>query len=249
LYGALEMLQPDEGMGPRVSVDTILLAHFIRFPARARVMELGCAHGAISLILALREKLRGGENFQPFQPIDAIDINPELIEMAAQNAEINGLSDRVLFGVADLREHRRLYQSESYDVVVMNPPYDEPGKCRPSRGKAMASAKHGDNCNLSDVVSAAKYLLRNGGKFFLVIRAKRLGELISLLSERNVRAKKIRSVHPRPDRDASVVLVEAARASGEGLAVEPPLFICGPDGEYTEDLLNAYRLEGGTCLS
>jgi tRNA1(Val) A37 N6-methylase TrmN6 len=156
---------------------------------------------------------------------------------------LNGLAERVLFSVADLREHRRDYAAESYDAVVMNPPYDEPGSSRPSPDAAMAAAMHGEQCELSDVVACAKYLLRNGGKFFLVMRAKRLGELFCLLHRHNVKPKRMRAVHPKPDRAASVVLVEAKRASGDGVTVEPPLFIYGADGNYTDELLAAYRLE------
>jgi tRNA1(Val) A37 N6-methylase TrmN6 len=106
----------------------------------------------------------------------------------------------------------------------------------------MASALHGASCGLADVVGAARYLLDNRGKFFLVMRAKRTAELFSLLSQYNVRPKRLRAVHPRPGKAASVVLVEAIRASGDGLVIEPPLFILGSDGKYTEDLLEAYRL-------
>jgi tRNA1(Val) A37 N6-methylase TrmN6 len=144
-----------------------------------------------------------------------------------------------------LREHKKNFAPESFDAVVMNPPYDEPGRSRPSPDRALAAAMHGTECTLSDVVSCAKYLLKNGGKFFLVMRAKRVGELFHLLSERNIRPKRFRAVHPKPGSPASVALVEAVRASGDGLIIEPPLFICGPGGEYTDELLAAYRLDGG----
>ncbi|MDR1483005.1 MAG: methyltransferase domain-containing protein [Synergistaceae bacterium] len=240
LYGALKMRQPEEGTGPRVNVDTILLADYARFTVRARALEMGCAHGAISLILAKRRL--ASAKFADFPPIDGIDINPELIGMARENAVLNGLSEHVSFAVADLREHRSLYRAETYDAVIMNPPYDEPGRSRRSANDSVAAAMHGDLCTLRDVVAAAKYLLRNSGKFFLVIRAKRLGELSFILHEHNVKIKRMRAVHPKSDRAASVVLVEAVRASGDGVTVEPPLFICGEDGKYTRSLLDAYRL-------
>jgi tRNA1(Val) A37 N6-methylase TrmN6 len=174
---------------------------------------------------------------------DGIDINPSLVELALRNARLNGVDERVSFSVADLRGHRRDFAAESYDAVVMNPPYDEPGSSRPSPDAGMAAAMHGEQCTLDDVVACAKYLLRNGGKFFLVMRAKRLGELFCLLHWHNVKPKRMRAVHPKPDRAASVVLVEAKRASGDGVSVEPPLFIYGADGNYTGELLAAYRLE------
>jgi tRNA1(Val) A37 N6-methylase TrmN6 len=241
LYGEIKLHQPPAGRGPRVSVDTVLLAHFARVKGGARVMELGCAHGAVSLIMARRA---------PRAVFEGIDINPPLVGLALRNAKLNGVEERVFFSVSDLREHRRYFAAESYDAVVMNPPYDEPGSSRPSPDADMATAMHGGQCTLADAVACAKYLLRNKGKFFLVMRAKRLGELFCLLHKHNVKPKRMRAVHPKPDRDASVVLVEAARASGDGLAVEPPLFIYGADGNYTEELLAAYRLEEpGQCRS
>ena len=235
LYGRLKMFQPLEGRGPRVRVDTVLLAHYAVIKPRSRVLEMGCANGAISMILARR---RPGARFEAF------DINPELVGMAVKNAELNGLSGAISFFVSDLREYRRDFAAVTYDAVVMNPPYDEPGTSRPSPDRTMAGALHGTSCALSDVVACAKYLLRNGGKFFLVMRAKRLGELFGLLQSYNIKPKRCRAVHPKPDRQASVVLIEAVRASGDGIIVQPPLYICGSDGEYTDDLLEAYRLPG-----
>jgi tRNA1(Val) A37 N6-methylase TrmN6 len=264
LFGALKILQPDESAGPRVNVDTILLAHFARFPGRARAIELGCAQGTIALIIAMRRKLSRNGLAEPEKhpvanastssrenkatPIDAIDINPALIDLAQKNAELNELSGEVNFFVSDLREHRNNFRAGVYDAVVMNPPYDELHRSRPSPDDAIAAALHGASCDLPEIVTAAKYLLNNGGKFFLVMRAKRAAELFSLLRDHNLRPKRVRAVHPKPDREASVVLVEAVRASGDGLVIEPPLFICGPDGQYTESLLEFYNLGAGKCL-
>ncbi|MDR1965182.1 MAG: methyltransferase [Synergistaceae bacterium] len=236
LYGRVRMYQPTAKRGPRVSVDTVLLAHFARVRRGDRVIEMGCAHGAITLIMAKRNDRARFEGF---------DINPELIDMARENALLNGLGGRVSFFASDLREHKKNFAPESYDAVVMNPPYDDPGTSRPSPDEAMASARHGRTCALSDVVACAKYLLRNGGRFASMMRANRMGDLFRLLYEHNVRPKKIRAVHPKPDRPASIVLVEAVRASGDGVTVEPPLFICGSDGGYTKELLEAYSMPEG----
>lgn len=246
LYGALKMYQPAEGDGPRVNVDTILLSHFARVSLRSKVLEMGCAQGAISLILAKRRSLEAaGRNDMP--TIEGIDIQESLIDLAKKNAALNDLDGQVDFYVRDLRNFRADYETGTFDVVIMNPPYDEQGRSRPSPSDAMASAMHGSDCTLSEVVAASRYLLKNGGKLFLVIRAKRIGELFTLLSEANVRPKRMRTVHPKPNREASVVLIEAVRASGEGLTVEPPLFICGDDGTYTGELLAAYKLRAESC--
>jgi len=51
-------------------------------------------------------------------------------------------------------------------------------------------------------------------------------------------------VHPRPGAPSNLLLLECARGGGEGLTVEPPLFVLGADGRYTEELLSAYEPSG-----
>ena len=89
LYGKLKMRQPL--CGPRISVDTVLLAWFARLRQGDRVIELGTASGGVSLILAKR--------WPTVSFITGIDIQEELVKMARENAEINGLADRVTFEV------------------------------------------------------------------------------------------------------------------------------------------------------
>ena len=54
LNGILHILQPEANKGLRVNVDTILLADFAKPAKREKILDIGCAHGAISLILAKR---------------------------------------------------------------------------------------------------------------------------------------------------------------------------------------------------
>jgi tRNA1(Val) A37 N6-methylase TrmN6 len=76
----------------------------------------------------------------------------------------------------------------------------------------------------------------------MVFRAGRIAELLSLLSRERIEPKRVRPVYPAPGREASVVLVQAARSAGKGATLEPPLFIQDEKGEYTGDLLAAYRI-------
>lgn len=232
LSGVLEIIQPDTKDGPRVNVDTILLANFARPKQRERVLEIGCAHGAVSLILAKRG-----------YSITGIDIQPHLIEMARHNAEINGLSDKTEFITMDITKCRENWEAQHFNRIIVNPPYDDPGSCRVSPSKALATANHGTQCTLRDMITSIKYLLNNRGYLDIVIRANRLGELFGLMNEFNIAPKKLKTVHPAPGRPASVVLVEGLKAAGHGITVAPPLFIKDEHGNETEELLKAYRIE------
>ncbi|MDO9508138.1 MAG: methyltransferase [Thermovirgaceae bacterium] len=236
LYGELLLDQPVDG--PRVSVDTVLLSSYVKVRGGEKVIELGSAHGAISLLLARRF---------PSAVIEGLEIQPGLVALARKNAAGNGLHERVSFREGDLRRIREIYPAQSFSAVVVNPPYDEAASSRHSPRESEAVARHGTQCTLEDVIRAAKYLLANRGKLFLVLRAKRTAELMSILSREHVEPKRIRPVYPSPGREASVILVQAARAAGKGVILESPLYIQDSCGKYTEELLKAYTTGAPQC--
>lgn len=236
LNGALKIEQPDENEGLRVNLDTVLLADFCKPRRNEHILELGCAHGAISLILAFKGL-----------DVTGLDISPHLVEMAVRNAAYNGLCDRAKFIVGDLRNHRKIWDAQSFDRIVVNPPYDAPENSKVSPSDAMAAALQGTECTLEDVAAAAKYLLKNKGTLEMVIRANRFCELISLLDKYNIAPKAVRPVYAKPGADAFIVLVRAMRAAGVGVRLLPPLFVKDGDGNDTAELLNAYIPGENTC--
>ncbi|HCA41239.1 MAG TPA: methyltransferase [Aminobacterium sp.] len=235
LYGALKAWQPVDG--PRVTVDTILLASFAQARRRDNLIELGSATGVISLLLALRlpQSVR----------IEGLEIQKELVDLAKRNALENELEERVHFSLGDLREVKKMYAPQSFDVVVTNPPYDEPARSRWTKSFSDATARQGLYCSLLDLVRASRFLLKNRGHLYMIFRAQRAAELLWSLTQNNILPKRIRLVHPRPDKKASMILVDAVRSAGTGVTIEPPLFIYDEQGHFTPDLLAAYRLPEG----
>lgn len=236
LKGALKIIQPREKEGPRVNLDTILLAHFTRPKKRERILEIGCAHGAVSLILAKR-------GFS----VEGVDIQPHLVKMASENAKYNGLSETARFRTGDIRRHRELWEAQSFCRIVVNPPYFSPKSGSLSPSKAIATAMNGSECSLEDVVSACRFLLKNKGYLDIVIHAARAAELLALLDKYGIAPKVMLPVYPGPGKEASVVLLEAVRGSSHGLRIRAPLFVLDEEGNETDSLLEAYRLGGAPC--
>src|SRR6185295_20044231 len=81
----------------------------------------------------------------PGVELTAVEIDARLCALVAENAERNGLGDRVSVVNADVtapgKSHRAAgLLSESYDQVIANPPFHAEGKVRaaPDRGRAKA---------------------------------------------------------------------------------------------------------------
>jgi tRNA1Val (adenine37-N6)-methyltransferase len=224
LGGRLTLIQPMRGY--RFSVEAILLGNFARANSRDRVLELGAGCGVISIMIAAIQRPR---------EVVAIEIQPQLAEMIARNAALNGLTSvRAL--CADLRA-RKIPEVDlnSFDLVVANPPYraSSTGRENPDHGRRMARGE--SSASLDDFVAAASRYVRNRGRIAFVLTARRTAELISTMRSRKLEPKRLRFVHPRIGMPASVVMIEARAGGGVEAAIESPLILYERPGIYSEE--------------
>lgn len=232
MHGFLNMEQP--AVGPRVNMDTILLAGFSRIKKNEKVLELGCAHGAVSLIMAKRT---------PQASFRGIDIQLSLIEMARRNAELNGLVQNTAFDVCDLRKIKNTFLHQSLDVVTVNPPYEDPGCGRKSHIETNRIARQGEFCTFEDVCRASHFVLKSGGRLYMVMRALRMAETFETLRRHHLEPRTLRTVHSTQKHNAAIFLLEARRDGGAALTVQPPLIVYDGAHEYTGELKKFYEPE------
>lgn len=210
----LKIDQPREGY--RFSVDSLLLADFCRLHKRDRVLDLGTGCGVIALVLARRF---------PSVMVTGIELQEELAGFAGKNILENNLDGRVRVICGDINSLDTLVSAQSMDHVVSNPPYRRPVSGRLCMNSMEALARHEILTDIDRVVHAARYCLRPGGRFSVVFPAERSAGLVSVLVSNRLEPKRIRMVHPAPDSEARMCLVEACRDGGEEVHVLPPLFL------------------------
>ncbi len=232
LYGRLRLIQPVNGQ--RVNLDTILLSAWVKFRSgHTKFLEAGCATGAVSLLLAMR--------FRNIH-ITGIDIQSDLVEMAKTNAENNALSDRVSFIAGDLRD-KNILARESFDVLVMNPPYESQSRGRVSPDASRSVSRHELTCSPDDVGELGCRVLKSRGRIFSVFTSSRMDTFINAMTSHRLTPKRIRFVYPDQNHDSGIFLLECIKDGGEGMCVLPPLYVRGIDGEYTPEVLRAYDLQ------
>lgn len=206
--------QPEDGY--RFSIDSLLLAAFARDPG-PRVLDLGCGCGVVGLGMLLDS---------PGIHVTGLDANPELLECAGANAERLGVRGRFEPLACDVKAVRevRPFKPESYDAVVMNPPYRDPGRGRtPTDGRLEARFEAG--ARLEDFIGAAAYGLKNKRRIYAVFLPERLAALFRVLNHAALEPKRLLLVHGAADERAKIALVEARKNGGPGLQAEPPLIL------------------------
>ena len=102
------------------TTDSVFLAHFPHLANKARVLELGCGTGAVSFYLAARGAAE----------VTGLDVNPRMVELFNRSAEANGIESRVRAVEWDIKEIKSFCPTESFDLVVANPPYRNSGRER-----------------------------------------------------------------------------------------------------------------------
>ena len=216
----------------RLGTDCVLLADFVPVSSARRGIDLGCASGAIALLLLSRtERLH----------MTGLEILPEAARLARENMARNGLTERSCIVAGDIRRHRELFKTGSFDLVVANPPYFPVGSGPQPADKARAAARGETDCTLEELCAAAAYLCRTGGSFCLVHRPERLAEVFCAMSAAGLEPKRLRLVCARPGAAPSLVLIEGRRGGRPGLRVEPDLVLCDGGGAESAEFKRIYH--------
>jgi tRNA1Val (adenine37-N6)-methyltransferase len=175
------------------------------------------------------------------QEIVGIEIQEQLATLARQNVAMNHLEDRIRILHGDLKHVAQHFQSGEFDVICSNPPYRKLGAGRLNPRNEQAIARHEIHCQLGDLLAACKYLVKPGGKVFLIYLPERLGELINQMQQYRIEPKRLRCVHSYQTSPASLMLVEAHRDAAPGLTIQPPLILYARKNEYSDEAKRILR--------
>ena len=115
LAGRVRLRQPRHGY--RVAIDPVLLAAAVPALAGQAVLDAGLGTGAATLCLLARV---------PGCRVAGIELQPELADLAAENAALNGVELELVTG--DLLAPPPELRARSFDHVMSNPPFLEPGE-------------------------------------------------------------------------------------------------------------------------
>lgn len=216
----------------RLSTDSVLLANFVKSSGAKKGIDLGCASGAISLLLLSR---------LPRLHMTGLEIVPEAAELAKENMAANAFEERSCIICGDIRQHRELFTTGSFDLVVANPPYFAMGSGMLSPDAGRAGARGEALCTLEDICAAAAFLCRTGGSVCMVHKPERLSELFCCMTKHGIEPKRLRMVCHRAESAPNLVLVEGRRGGRPGLLTEPNLVLRNADGSETEEVKSIYH--------
>ncbi len=212
-----------------LSTDSIVLAHFVRLPRSARVLDLGAGCGTLGMLLCAADASCA---------VTGVELDKKAHDIALGNIESNGLQGRLSSICADVRDVDRLVTAGSFDCCVCNPPYFSSGP----QSKTLPLARRDDLFGTDDLFSAAEWALRYGGDLFVVHRPERLAELCAKASAHRLEPKRLLLLRHRSDGPVSLIALQYRKGGKVGLLWEEAA-LYAPDGAPTAYYNKLYHQE------
>lgn len=223
LGGKIKLRQP--ARGHRFGHDAILLAAAVPAKPGERAVDFGAGVGAAGLALATR--------------VSGVDVtlaerDTALAALAADNIRANSLTDRARAVALDITAKASAFDRVglmpgSADHVLMNPPFNDATRQRPSLDAARRAAHVAPPDLLAAWVRTARRVLRAGGTLTLIWRADGLADGLGVLAN-GFGGIVILPVHPKPGAAAIRVIVHGIKGSRGPLSVLPGLVLADGGG-------------------
>jgi tRNA1Val (adenine37-N6)-methyltransferase len=225
----LNLIQKKDGF--KFGIDAVLLSDFACIKNKHKVMDLCTGTGIIPFLIYGK--------YEP-QSVHGLEIQEDMVDMAKRSVQLNSLEKKVFFINEDLKNIDYLKKLEKFDVVTVNPPYklNNSGIINPN--DKLAIARHEILCNLEDVISAARILLKDNGRLFMIHRPERLADIFTLMRKYRIEPKRVKMIHPKMGKAPNIVLVEGQRDGGPYLKWDAPLYVYDDDGKYTKEIDSIY---------
>lgn len=189
----------------RVNTDTSLLAKFMKIKAGERVIDIGTNNGALLLYAA--------RSYPSY--LCGIDIQVEACELAQFNLQQHQIENYEI-----ICKDFKLYEGKNFDVALCNPPYFEIDHHRCEKKDMRSIARHEHFLQLEPLLANVSCVLRSYGRLYLVHRANRIVDLVSLCRKYQLEIKTMQFVYDQRKECAGAILIEAIKNGKVGCTVQ-----------------------------
>lgn len=211
-----------------LSTDSMVLAHFIKLPRSARILDLGSGCGTLGVLLCAKD---------PDCTVTGFELTEHAHRAAQENIRANGLQSRMESICADLRQIPEALPQGSFSLCVSNPPYFSGG---PVSHRAPL-ARREDGCTLAELLKSAAWALKYGGDLYLVHRPERLGEIIALAAPFRLEAKRLGLLRHAEGQRPNLILLQLRKGGKPGLSWEE-ITLYDKSGIPTEEYRAIYHI-------
>lgn len=217
----------------KFSLESVLLPNFVTINLRCKkIMDLCTGNAPIPLILSTKTKA----------DIVGVEIQKDIYELAKKSIKINHLEKRITLINDDLKNLKKYYNGDDFDVITVNPPYfSNNSLSKKNIDIHKTIARHEVLTNLEEIVKIGAFLLKNGGYFAMVHQTSRFFEIVDVFKKYNLAINKIQIIYPKKNQESNLFMIEGVKNGRCGVKFLNPLIIHNVDGSYQEQIIKMFK--------
>ena len=203
--------------------DTLFLYDFItNFPIKKNVLEVGGGCGVLGLLVARDFDIN----------LTVIEIQKIMAEFIKKNSKKNNISLNII------NDDFLSYNFDKrFDYIISNPPFYNSSKKSDNEIKQIA--RYDENLPMKDFFNKVNSILTEKGEFIFCYDAKRFDEIVFNLPK-PLKIIDIKFVHPKPTKEANLVMIRAKRHAKSMVKIWSPIFNFDGD-DFSSEAKSVYK--------
>ena len=208
--------------------DTIFLYDFIsRFNPSGEVLDVGTGTGILALLIK--------RDFDA--DVSAVEMQEDFVKYAKINSQAQNAGLHIYFG-----NFLHLIFDKKFDFVVSNPPFYHKDVIR-STNKMVDMARYSGYLPLEEFIKKVNSILKPRGGFLFCYDAKQIQLIASSLERYKFKIEYQRFIHPKKEKEASLVMIYAKKGSKSLCKTLPPLIVF-ENGRYSKESEKIFKKAG-----
>ena len=198
-----------EKNGFKFSLDSILLAEFVKIKRNKTYLDMCTGNAPVPLILSTKTT----------DPIIGFEIQKEIYDLAQKSIEVNNLEDQIKIYNNDIREITKIFPGKYFDVITCNTPYFKYTNDKViNKCDLKTKARHEVTIDLATIMQIAGNILKDNGIFYLVHRPERLDEIILEAHKNKLRLKVFQPIATK-ENELKILLLVFQKHGKSGIKV------------------------------
>ena len=192
----------------KFTCDAVKLAKFCKLKTTDNMLDLCAGCGVVGFYAYALHKC---------SKIYFNEIQSPMCQLIDKSIKLNNLQDRCEILNKDLNLLHPSDFDKPLDVIVCNPPYFKlNGKVKGA--ECLAICRHEIKTNLQQIVEKASKLIKEQGRFYLIIPTDRMCETIVTFNKNGFEVKNMQIYHSQ--QRATVCLLEGVKSGRSGVNVK-----------------------------
>lgn len=192
---------------------------------QGELLDIGSGSGILGLLLA---------RDNPKLNLNQSEIQEKFQFLSKINSKCNKIEATMFKG-----SYLTLDFDKQFDICVSNPPFYHSSVIK-SENENLKIARYNDSMPLEEFISKTNRVLKPKGKFFFCYDVKQINEILILLNKYKFNVQSLQFVHPKKNKDATLVLVYARKSSKSLTKILSPLFVFEEE-KFSKEALAIYE--------